>query len=47
MYLNEDYEISAKEFTIKAGETSGKLILIPKNNLTSTGLNTKCGMNEM
>ena len=30
-----DYEISAKEFTIKAGETSGKLILIPKNNLTS------------
>ena len=33
--LNEDYEISAKEFTIKAGETSGKLILIPKNNLTS------------
>ena len=30
--LNEDYEISAKEFTIKAGETSGKLILIPKNN---------------
>lgn len=33
--LNEDYEISAKEFIIKAGETSGKLILTPKNNLIS------------
>lgn len=33
--LNEDYEISAKEFIIKAGETNAKLILTPKNNLTA------------
>ena len=33
--LNEDYEISAKEFIIKAGETSGTLTLTPKNNLIS------------
>lgn len=32
--LDEDYTISAKEFVIKAGETSGTLILTPKNNLT-------------
>lgn len=32
--LDEDYEISAKEFVIKAGETNAKLTLTPKNNLT-------------
>lgn len=33
--LDEDYEISAKEFILKAGETSAVLTLTPKNNLTA------------
>lgn len=33
--LDEDYTISSKEFVIKAGETSAKLTLAPKNNLNS------------
>lgn len=33
--LDEDYEISAKEFIIKAGETSATLTLTPKSNLTA------------
>ncbi|MDD3036512.1 hypothetical protein [Bacteroides sp.] len=33
--LNEDYEISAKEFIIKSGETKATVTLTPKNNLTS------------
>lgn len=33
--LDEDYVISAKEFVIKAGETSATLTLTPKNNLVA------------
>lgn len=33
--LDEDYEISANGFVIKAGETSATLTITPKNNLTS------------
>ena len=33
--LDEDYEISANGFMIKAGETSATLTITPKNNLTA------------